>query len=305
MKSMMRSAPAQLAMIVFLLSALPGGVVHAQDAPAGVAIDIEPRDAGTPAIQIKRGGKLYPLREHEILYANDELVFPPGASSKSSVKVLIDAKDHVTLNAQNPRLPPSSWSGFQGLLPKLSSAYRWLYAGGEGDGEGPRNALSRDVSSDLPPSALPGLKGQLVVSDEADPPLWIGWINGEPPFKVTVSAHGKLITQAEICGGDPPPEDCLREAIIANLPAGSDPLEVKVTAADWQQWAKVLSRQPVDKAPQDEPLGDLGAFLAAVQLLDKEDGAYALESARILASMRERYPAAQKLLDRMRNGEVP
>lgn len=51
----------------------------------------------TPAIQIKRGGKLYPLRQHEILYANDELVFPPEAGSKSSVKVLVDAQRHVTL----------------------------------------------------------------------------------------------------------------------------------------------------------------------------------------------------------------
>jgi hypothetical protein len=165
--------------------------------------------------------------------------------------------------------------------------------------------VSRDVSAELPPSVLPGLKGKLVISDEADPPLWIGWMDGEAPFKVTVSAQGKLITQAEICGGDPPPEDCLREALIANLPAGTDPIEVKVTAADRQQWAKILSRLSIGKAPQGEPLGDLGAFLAAVQLLDQEGGAYALESARILASIRERYPAAQKLLDRMRNGEVP
>ena len=302
---MMHSASAKLAMIAFLLSILPGGVVHAQDAPAGVAIDIEPREAGTPAIQIKRGGKLYPLRQHEILYANDELVFPPDAGSKSSVKVLVDANRHVTLNAQNTKLPPANWSGFQGLLPKLASAYRWLYSGGAGDSEGPRNAVSRDVSAELPPSVLPGLKGKLVISDEADPPLWIGWTDGEAPFKVIVSAQGKLITQAEICGGDPPPEDCLREALIAKLPAGTDPLEVKVTAADRQQWAKILSRQSIGKAPEGEPLGDLGAFLAAVQLLDQEGGAYALESARILASIRERYPAAQKLLDRMRNGEVP
>lgn len=302
---MMRSATAKLAMIGFLLSVLPAGVSHAQDAPAGVAIDIEPRETGTPAIQIKRGGKLFPLRQHEILYANDELVFPPEAGGKSSVTVLVDATRHVTLNAQNTKLPPANWSGLQGLLPKLASAYRWLYSGGAGEGEGPRNAVSRDISAELPPSVLPGVKGKLLISDDAGPPLWIGWSDGEAPFKVTVSAQGKLITRAEICGGNPPPEDCLREALIANLPAGTDPLEVKVTGANRQQWAATLSRHPIGKAPQGEPPGDLGIFLAAVQLLDQEGGAYALESARILASIRERYPAAQQLLERMRNGEVP
>jgi len=302
---MMRSTSAKFAVIAFLPSILAAGVVRAQDAPAGVAIDIESGEAGTPAIQIKRGGKLYPLRQHEILYANDELVFPPEAGSKSSVKVLVDATRHVTLNAQNTKLPPASWSGLQGLLPKLASAYRWLYSGGEGESEGPRNAVSRDISAELAPSVLPGVRGKLLISDDADPPLWIGWTDGEAPFKITVSAQGKLITQAEICGGDPPPEDCLREALIPNLPAGTEPLEVKVTAADRQQWAKILSRKSIRKAPQGEPPGDLGAFLAAVQLLDQEGGTYALESARILASIRERYPAAQKLLERMRNGEVP
>jgi len=302
---MMRSAPAKRAVIAFLLFILPAGAVRAQDAPAGVAIDIEPGEAGTPAIQIKRGGKLYPLRQHEILYANDELVFPPEAGSKSSVKVLVDAQRHVTLNAQNTKLPPANWSGLQGLLPKLASAYRWLYSGGAENSEGPRNAVSRDISAELAPSVLPGVKGKLLISDDAGPPLWIGWTDGEAPFKITVSAQGKLITQAEICGGDPPPEDCLREALLPNLPAGTEPLEVKVTAADRQQWAKMLIRQSIPKSPQSEPPGDLGTFLAAVQLLDQEGGEYALESARILASIRERYPAAQKLLERMRNGEVP
>lgn len=302
---MMRSAPAKLAMIALLFSILPEAAVHAQDAPAGVAIDIEPREAGMPAIQIKRGGKLYPLRQHEILYANDELIFPPNADSKSSVKVLVDAKRHITLTAQNPKLPPANWSGLEGLLPKLVSAYRWLYSGGSGDNEGPRNAVSREVSPDLALSVLPRAPAHLVISNDADPPLWIGWTEGEAPFEVTVSAQGKMISQAEICGGAPPPDDCLREILIGNLPAGTDPIEVKVTAADRQQWAKTLRRQAIGKALHSATLGDLGAFLAAVQLLDQEGGAYALESARILASIRDRYPAAQMLLERMRIGEVP
>ncbi|MEZ5900357.1 MAG: hypothetical protein R3D51_12805 [Hyphomicrobiaceae bacterium] len=300
---MRRLAPTKFVILGILLSILPGAVVHAEEVPAGVAIDIEPKDAGAAEIQFKRDGKLYPLREHELLYANDELVFPPG--SESSVKVLVDANRQVTLNAQHTKLPPANWSGLQGLLPRFASAYRWLYSRGTSDNEGPRNAVSRELSAELPPSVLPGLRGNLVISNDADPPLWIGWTEGEAPFTVTVSAQGKLISQAEICGDDPPPEDCLREALITNLPAGTDALEVKVTAADRQQCTKTLSRQFIAKAPQDEPLGDLGAFLAAVQLLDQDDGAYALESARILASIRERYPAAQKLLDRMRDGEVP
>lgn len=145
-----------------------------------------------------------------------------------------------------------NWSGLQGLLPKLASAYRWLYSGGGGESEGPRNAVSRDISSELAPSALPGVKGKLLISDDAGPPLWIGWTDGEAPFKITVSAQGKLITQAEICGGDPPTEDCLREALLPNLP-GTEPLELKVTAADRQQWATILIRQSIPKSPQSEP----------------------------------------------------
>jgi hypothetical protein len=300
-----RYGAAIAALLATIPPSLAGDKGSAQGAPAGVVIDIQSPDATkTPAIKIKRGDKFYPLRQQEILYAGDELIFPPDAGDKTKVEVLVDAKQRVTLDPRKPKLPNTAWSGFEGILPTLVSAYRWLNSGTD-EGGLPRNAVSRDVSSERPPTVLPGAQGKLIISTRADPPVWIGWTDGEAPFKVSLSNQGKVIAQVVICADVNSTDDCAREALLSNLPTGSDPIELKVTASDRQNWTATLSREADATASDKNDLGDLGTFLAAVDLLDRGHGEYALESARTLASIRGQYPPARALLERIRKGEIP
>jgi hypothetical protein len=302
------SSPATLLariLIVALAILYPGLPAAADTRPAGVVLDYQPRamKSGKPAIYILRAGKRYPVREHEILYSGDTFEFEPVGDTTPSVTALIDADTKVTISPDKPKLPDKSWAGLEQLLPRLMSAYRWINSSGAGASEGPRNAVSRGDDEEMPLSALPRTHGRLALSGSTQMPLWIGWTGGKPPFKVATLASGKTLGEVDVCADAA--VACVREATVPASVEG--PITLQISTAENKSWSVVLERRDTMSASGSiaAAAGDLGQFLAAIDLLDEGRGEMVLESARILAAMQSRYPPARAVLDHIRDGVIP
>lgn len=301
-----------LSFLVFVQSNVALAVTAvAQSQPAGVVVDYQPRTtaAGMPAIHIKRGANLYPVREHEVIYDGDEFVFTTGGGSEPFVTALIDAKTQIKLNPNNPTMPKHSWPDLQKVLPKLVAAYRWINSGRSSEGGVPRSAVSRGLVEDaMPPIAvLPRYGGKLLISDDGRRPLWLGWSGGTPPFKVRATNAGKVVAELQVCPG-PADAACTREALLPGLGNGAEPIELMVKDANELSWSATVARAAVEAdggEADTASLGELGSFLHATELLDRGRGEYVLESARELAAISHRYPAARALLDQIRDGQIP
>jgi hypothetical protein len=146
-----------------------------------------------------------------------------------------------------------------------------------------------------------------LISEDGRLPLWLGWTGGSPPFKVTATNAAKVVAELRVCPGAVAAA-CKREALVPGLGDGAQPIQVMVKDANGLTWSAIIVRAAVETklVEGDMPsLGELGSFLHATELLERGRGEYVLESARELAAISHRYPAARALLDRIRDGQVP
>lgn len=273
----------------------------------GVIVDFGPRGKvhGKLPFTVQRVGQA-PLmvRESEIMYEGDTIAFDDAADPNSTfVEVLISGDKVVRLDPKNRNLPDQKWGVWQVLWPRLVAAYRWVASSPEDDAK-LENAVSRGVDDAL--TVLPNVRRPLIISDDGKTPLWLGWHGGKPPFTLTAASDGRQIAQVVVCPTGEP-QNCNREATLPVGGAGRE-IELTVTAADGATWKKKIVRQPIawkGELLDIEPLGKLGPFLRATDLLDRGHGEYVLESARLLNSASPPYAPARTLLRQIRDGEIP
>lgn len=273
----------------------------------GIIVDFGPRGKvhGKLPFTVQRVGQT-PLmvRESEIMYAGDTIAFDDTADPHSTfVDVLVSGDKVVRLDPNNRTLPDQEWGVWQVLWPRLVAAYRWVASSPEDDAK-LENAVSRGVDDAL--TVLPNVRRPLIISDDSKTPLWLGWHGGKPPFTLTAAADGKQIAQVIVCptGGA---QDCNREATLPVGDAGRE-IELSVTGADGATWKKQIVRQPIawrGELVDVGPLGRLGPFLRATDLLDRGHGEYVLESARLLNSASPPDPLSRTLLKQIRDGQIP
>jgi hypothetical protein len=293
--------------LIFLLG-LQAFAVHAETHIIGVVIDYAPRNhaADKPLVAISRGNEKRPVKEHEIVYSGDRFVFSQEAGAKAYVKALINAQDEVTLTPAHNELPEASGSWLQSIAPQLIAAYRWVNAASGVDKAEPRNALSRGSEDDVSDLVVfPTAKGALTISGSSADPLWIGWNGGSPPFSVTLAMDGKILQSVDICknGSD---AACPRETQITTTHALPNSFMLSVTSADGASWSRKIEKAAIAPAPElGSKLGELGVFLSATDLLNRDADKYVLETARRLASISSTYPPARTLLDKLKNGRAP
>lgn len=296
------------AFAMFLSCAFASPAAHADATLVGIVTDYQPRAAvgAAPTIHIKRGSKLVPVREHEIIYEGDVFVFDEAAGPKAFVKALVDAKTEVTLDRQHTSVSTDGWPMLQIFLPRIIAASRWIYSGASEHAQ-PTNAISRELEEEADITVMPRLRGQLLLWDRGGLPLWIGWSGGKPPFKVIATEDGAPQAEVVVCK-DVREDACVREAEIQIAGSGASPIQLTVKSANGMSWTNTIERRPAPadaNSAKDADLGKLGSFLRAAELLDKGQGEYTLESARELAAISKDYPAARAILNRIRDGEMP
>jgi hypothetical protein len=288
-----------------------GAVIAAEKSVVGIVIDFSPRGTvkGKPLFSIDREGRFYAVKENEIVYKGDRINFAEGAKPNDTfVAILVAADKVITLKPPNGELPAQEWSLLQALWPRLASAYRWINPPSSDESK-LENALSRGDDGDDAGDALsvlPNVRRPLVISDASDKPLWLGWRGGAPPFTLTVAAQGKQLSQTVVCANTKP-ADCVREATIQIGQADGD-IQLALTAGDKATWTQLVARKPIAwKADLADvaPLGKLGPFLRATDLLDRGHGEFVLESARELAPVASTYPPARSMLNQIRDGQIP
>jgi hypothetical protein len=299
------------AILVFALALIVQTAgVKADARIAGVVVDYSPRTvpAGKTPISILRNGESVPVKEHELLYEGDRLVFADAPGSKAYVRALVDKTEEIILDPAHSTVPNQRWPLLQSLAPKLLSAYRWVNAPAGVDNAEPRNALSRGGEDDVDDLAIfPKARETLTISDNSKEPLWIGWMGGNPPFSVSITQDGKVLQQVDVCK-DGSEAGCMREATLPAVASAAGPLTLSVRSSDGASWSRQVKRASIaadDKLATANQLGNLGVFLRATELLDRDADAYMLESARQLATISSVYPPARTLLDNMKNGQVP
>ncbi|MFA5955112.1 hypothetical protein [Hyphomicrobium sp.] len=285
---------------------LAGTVIAAEKSVVGIVIDFSPREAvkGKRLFSIDREGRPYAVKENEIVYEGDTINFAEGANPNDTfVEILVAADKVIKLKPPKGELPAQEWSLLQVLWPRLASAYRWINSPSSDESK-LENALSRGDDNAL--SVLPNLRRPLVISDASDKPLWLGWSGGIPPFTLTVAAQGKQLSQTVVCANTKPAE-CVREATIQIGRADGD-IQLALTSGDHTTWTQMVARKPIAwKADLADvaPLGKLGPFLRATDLLDRGHGEFVLESARELAPVSSSYPPARSMLNQIRDGQIP
>lgn len=281
---------------------------RAEDRLVGVVIDFQPRKVeGRPAVMLTHNGEPHRVREHDLIYEGDQITFDPAAPSTAYMKALVDHEKTITLDPAHPDVPQQSWPFLQSLVPKLLVAYRWINsAKGADDGE-VRNALSRDTGGEVEDlSVLPHAGPALAISQTGTEPLWIAWTGGIAPFTVSLAAAGQPPSDVKVCG-DGVEKTCKREAAVA-VPAGDQPFTLTVKSSDGAAWTKKVDRVAIaweGELADVGKLGELGIFLRATELLDRNSGEYVLESARELAGIAPDYPPARTLLNRIQAGSLP
>src|SRR5262245_18947803 len=114
---------------------------HADARLVGVVMDYAPRSqtSGEALISIKRNGESLHIKEHEILYEGDHVVFAKAAGPKAYVKALVNAEEEIVLDPAHDTVPKPSWPFLQSIVPKLLAAYRWVNAAAGVDNSQPRN----------------------------------------------------------------------------------------------------------------------------------------------------------------------
>jgi hypothetical protein len=275
----------------------------------GVVIDYSPRGkiSGKAAIAIKREGKLYPVREQEIIYEGDSFVFDPAGGAGAFVRALVDARNEVRFDPHNVQVPSQRWPFLQTLFPKLLTAYRWVNDTTSSEEAGPLNAISRGDDETKLLEVLPNYRGKLFISDIGKEPLWIGWKGGTPPFTLIAQSPGKTVVKSVVCDGVAE-EKCVREGTLDLGGDAGEAVQVTINSSDGSSWTRSITRKsvtsPTDVADAAQ-LGDLGTFLLATELLDRGHGEFVLESARKLEAISKSYPPARVLLDMIRDGHVP
>lgn len=310
---MLRTSPVlqfgAILLFVFALIVQTAGV-NAEGRIVGIVVDYSPRTAaaGNMPVTILRNGASLPVKEHELLYEGDRILFAEGAGPKAYVKALVDKEEEIILDPGHNTVPKQRWPFLQSLAPKLLSAYRWVNTPAGVDNSEPRNALSRggnDEEDDL--TIFPKASETLTVSDDSKDPLWVGWTGGNPPFSVSIVQDGKVLQQVDVCK-DGSEARCLREATLSAVSAATGTLTLSVRSSDGALWSRKVKKASIaadKKLASPDQLGSLGVFLRATELLDRDAGAYMLESARELATISSVYPPARTLLDNMKNGQVP
>lgn len=274
----------------------------------GIVTDYQPRFErnGIPAVGFRRDGKLYPLRENEIIYEGDEIVFTVDRETKAFAKILVDATTEIRLDPSRTGLPHPRWPVLQALWPQLVAAYRWMHSASSSDDAELENAVSRGLDDGEVLSVLPNASGGLIISESSADPLWLGWEGGAPPFTLTASSNGKVIAKSVVCA-KVAEKACRREGTI-DLNGASGDIEVMLDSADGTSWTGRIKRAPIAWTGQLADVsaaGNLGRFLRATDLLDRGHGEYVLESARELVPIAPNFPPARTLLDHIRDGKVP
>jgi hypothetical protein len=312
---MRRTMASSVLFYCLALSVSFGGVVHSTDAVAeervvGVVVDYKPRSRGSEEalISIERNGKRIPVKEHEILYEGDRLVFAETAGPDAYVKALVGAHKKIILDPAHSAVPGASWPFLQSMVPKLIAAYRWVNAAAGDDNSEPRNAVSRgalDESEDL--TVLPKAHDILVISNTDQSPLWFGWTGGTPPFKVSITENGKVRQEIDVCK-DGSEDGCVREVMLVGTVEADRPITLSILSSDNSSWSRDVKSAALaedNDLSASKKLGSLGVFLHATELLDRDAGTYVLESARELATISSDYPPARTLLDEIKSGQVP
>ena len=299
--------------LIVCFTALWGAAVldtaQAEPRLVGLITDYQPRVSAdnTSAIEINRNAKRLPVRDHELLYEGDVIAFGDRADAKAFVKVMTDAETEVILH-RGDKIPSRGSAILQTLFPRLVAVSRWVKLGTSTEGSDPVNAISRDPGGELSSIvALPNHRGKLIISDDDNLPLWIGWSGGMPPFTVSVGPSGEAAANTVICESTPQ-ETCVREAELNLKASGSKAIQLTVKSANGMSWTETVERAPLPSTPafsEGRQLEKLGPFLNATELLDKGRGTYVLESARELAAIARDYPAARTILDNIREGQIP
>src|SRR5690348_14210113 len=132
-----------IAILVLFWSAAP---LRAEADLVGIVVDYQPRArvAGKAVCFIKRTDEsdMHPVREHEMIYEGDRIIFDAAAGPNAFVKALVASREAVTIDPAHPEFPKQSRSFLASWVPKLLAAYRWINPASEEVDE-PRNALSR------------------------------------------------------------------------------------------------------------------------------------------------------------------
>jgi hypothetical protein len=305
---MKRSSALTLAHAVLLALGLNIGPLLAEEIVVGVVLDFQPHKVdGRPGVMIEHGGDKHRLREHELIYEGDRIIFDRAVDpKKGEVDVLVDSVKTVTIKPDNPTLPERS-SFLQSLMPELLVAYRWINPANGSENE-LRNALSREGAAEVEDlSVLPHTHDHLTISRAGGGPVWIAWKGGLAPFTISLEEKGKSNRQIIVCG-DKKITTCARETTFEDVPDGDQPITLTVKSSDGEAWSRSIAREAISwqgSLADTTKLGDLGTFLRATDLLNRDPNRYVLETARELVSIAPNYPPARMLLDRIQAGRLP